>query len=960
MTTPGAPDPRAAAGEDAPKGARVHAVQRFLIALWVFAITLALFPYTYNPAAPIKHLVTDAAIVALASAALPRIFRGGIGLRSPVTLTLFAWFGVQLAAALLSEHPLHGLAALRTFAAFLLLYLVAADAYRAPRQAWRVLGCVAAAAALASVYGVVQFMGLDPFPWGERAIEEYRGLPATFGHPNFAGHVLVLAIIAGCALGIARRQPWVWPLVALMTAHLAQTHMRAAWAALGAALALTLALAWSLRRGGGPGRKALRAGGAAMLLGGAGVAAALTAHHALRGTPIPLDGSLLLRYNSYHGAAAMVLDRPLLGYGPGNYPLANPPYWTPYEQRWFATEGRRNLRVHNDALEAGVDAGIPGMTLYLALLTLAIFRGMALASSAAPARRQLGFAFAAMFTAFAADGLFGFNLRAPASGGLFFLLLGVQEGLLRTRLEGSRAAAAALPLGAAACALWGAAIFHGEMQFQRVSAAQQWMQQFQRQGAEASLRAAIQDADRFAAEGARWMPWDARFPMAQGLNALHAGETVRAIAAFERALALHPHNPATLTRLAQAHLQRTRELPEDAAARLTELERARERAKQLAALCPPMPEAHELLGRIAAQRAALQDEEAQAEAGWRAAAEHLSKALTLGPRNRAPVERLLARAHVAAGEYLAAQRTLRRVLETDPLDRDAWDLFEQAAAASGGGPELVDWLERRLGDLRARPGAQEAGVVDLSIRLARAQEQLLDDREGALETLRAAVHAAPAWLAPWGAMIALLPPGERLESTLAIVHGLDAAALPRPLLLLRKLDESPEPAELTDAVRELAAQARRLGAAEARRDLLWLADLLRTAVRELVAEERAAARAFAELAEIYLAAEAHDDAEPLLRAAIPSLPQGERPLYLARHADALAGLDRTQEALALARAAAAEAPNTWEVRLSFARRLADAERTAEARFEYMAILRTFTAIPREIRSAIERELAALP
>jgi O-antigen ligase len=405
---------------------------RFLVQAWVFLLVLALYPYTANPSGPIKHLLTGWAVFAMCAVYLYGMAREGLGLRvtGGAVALLFAFLGIHVVSALTSDFPLNSLYSLRLWLCGGVLALIAGNSFRTPDQLWKLLLVIVVAVSLSSVYGYLQKFGLDPFPWSARNIEEYAGMPSTYANPNFAGHTLVLALLMALGLLAFRGNLACLLAVALIGSHLYLTHMRGARVALAAA-GLVLALHWLLCW---RGRGALRAGVMTLLLLLAGAATAIAggiAYASSQGDgPVPLDSPSVLRLNGYYGAARMALDHPVLGAGPGNYDLESPRYWTPFEQRWYATEGKKNDHVHNDALETAADAGFTGVALYFALLIWGVLSGLTLAGSAVdPGRSRLGYVLAACFAAFAVDGLFGFNLRVPVSAGLFFLALGLLQAL---------------------------------------------------------------------------------------------------------------------------------------------------------------------------------------------------------------------------------------------------------------------------------------------------------------------------------------------------------------------------------------------------------------------------------------------------------------------------------------------------------------------------------------------------
>ncbi|MCC6142404.1 MAG: O-antigen ligase family protein [Candidatus Hydrogenedentes bacterium] len=925
-------------------------MQRLLIALWFLALVLALLPYTSDPTEPIKRLLTDGFVLLIALAGIPLAWKQGVYLRSPLTVTLLIWMGAQFAAALLSDYPLFSLAALRPFMTLFLLYLFVAQAFGTPAQGWRFFLVVICAAMLASLYGYAQHFGYDPFPWAQRDIEEYRGLPATYGNPNFAGHTLVLALVLAAGLIAAQGSWWVILPASVLLGHLWLTNMRGGWVALASAAALTFGALITRRAIARPGRRALVAVAIALLIGVAGAVAGGVALQQTRGTWLPLDSSLLLRYNSYFSASEMLLDRPALGFGPGVYALDIAAYWTPYEEQWFASEGRRNTHVHNDFLEAGIDAGAPGILLYALVLALGILAALRLAGEART--RGLGITLAAALAAFAADGVFGFNLRVPVSAGLFFALLGIVEGLSRPDGRGSRTAAALLPILAAGLAAAGALVFAGEIFYQRAAGAQYWAGRFHEEGRPNDYANALANADLALDQGQRLMPWDPRFPLSLGVNALNRADWTGAQRYIERAVQLAPNNVPALIRMAQAALN------DGLAGDTGALDTAEEYATRAAALCAPLPEAQEVLGRVAFLRAASLAESGQpAQAPWEAAADHLQAALRYGAENRFPLQKLLAKVYLNLGNWGDMRLALLQGAETNPADEELWRLFHSYVSESGDAGTMANALHRAMQMLLQQQPPNNDALAILALQLASLYDGPLAQPAVARQLIADAIRRSPDDLRLWGAFVAAIPQEDRDREISALLADSLSPQVPAFIGVLRDPAQA-APELLIQSAQQLVAVARRATAERAARDLAWIAtELLENALSKTLSNADRA-QLYAALGEVYLVAEDYQEAEPMFRAAVPELAGDERAMALALQSEALAKLGRAGEGLGLAQQAANLAPNTWRVRWMLARRLADMGRFAEAKFEYASLLRTFR-LPEDFRAMMEAELAAL-
>ena len=199
------------------------AICRLLIYGWIIVLVLAILPWTTNPVKPIKDLVTAVAAVLVSLCGAGILSKHALHPKkyfAPPLLILLLCFLWSCIAALASRHRLVALDELRLYFPMLLLAFYSSLLFRNNRDRKHLALVICVAVCISSLYGFFQYLGLDPFPWITRDIEEYRGLPATFGNPNFAGHSLVLVIILAAGLIAARPSGFAWLLLPLPVFYL--------------------------------------------------------------------------------------------------------------------------------------------------------------------------------------------------------------------------------------------------------------------------------------------------------------------------------------------------------------------------------------------------------------------------------------------------------------------------------------------------------------------------------------------------------------------------------------------------------------------------------------------------------------------------------------------------------------------------------------------------------------------
>jgi O-antigen ligase len=229
------------------------------------------------------------------------------------------------------------------------------------RDVGRALGLLLASGVVAAGYGIYQhYTGLDLIRGGQTQAygDRYTALGFFGHHLSYGGQVMLLLVLAGA---------------------LARHRLGAGWRALlpvmAAGLPLGLGLLWSYARSAQLGAFAAavviawtlprrwRLGGLAFLIATTALTLALPSVRG-RVTETFTDQKEVTRPNLWRSSLAGIADRPVLGWGPGNFDVMLAKHEIPgayYESRAHA---------HNDFLMHAVNAGFLGLAAALALLVV--------------------------------------------------------------------------------------------------------------------------------------------------------------------------------------------------------------------------------------------------------------------------------------------------------------------------------------------------------------------------------------------------------------------------------------------------------------------------------------------------------------------------------------------------------------------------------------------------------------
>lgn len=959
-----------------------------MIAIYVVALVLAVYFVTPDPTGDIKELITCWAALLLCLGWIVAARRAGIAPRRPrafreVVLGLLILY---LIASLRSEYRMTGLLEFFRFASLAGLYYVASQVYRTPAQIRPLLWTLLGTMAVASTYAFMQAAGYDPLPWLGRESDVYTNLPSTFGNPNFAAHTIILVMIMGLYLawqavprgesgGEGEPKPrralrWLvalW-LVAYIAFHLHATDQRGGLVALAAAfvlVAVALTVGRRLRR---PVIAVVVTVVLTGIIGAIGLGGAMGLAKARTGSVFPLDTSLLVRYQSYVSATSMVLDAPLGGHGPGAYKYTYPAYWTDFERNWFAQENRMNAHVHNDLLEAAIDAGLPAAGCYLALLVLGVCYGLLLAfHGPGRERKAFGYACAAFFCAFAVDGLFGFNLRVPVSAGLLFLVLGALEGLWSPPEEGE----AKQPRWSAHLLRWTvvAVLLAGAVLEARYFAARVHLYRG------VHLAHDFKRADRELARAQQLAPWDAWIARERAGLAFNHGAEEAAAGHYAAAFEADPHH--ILTNLPMAQLKRNeatrllKEDPERVDEALRLLDASAAHAQRVLDISPAHPIAEDYLGRIAASRATImgasgdRDYQRDATAFWEKAGKHLARAISLGAPHQTQLYLLLARTRIACDDQNGAEEAFVRAAQTDAWGGEAWSSFFAWAGITERYDRLRQALEDQISRLRDH-GGDSAVLVEDYLYLASVLDNGYQDVDGATRAYLNAVELAPNSPTVW-VNFERFAQRRHVTDTLAVAIGEACDAL-----TARGETPLPQLAAVDGAVRHgapafNAATALLLNAAKSRaphpgltleQELGWAVRALANALRHGPPPTPETATAYLNLAMAHARLGWLEEADRLFAIASQVMPQARRGALATHWADVLVRLERNAEATNLLLNARENHPGDLELRCALARCLARGGRIDEARSEYEALLAEPDIDPRG-RTMLQTELEAL-
>jgi O-antigen ligase len=374
-----------------------------------------------------------------------------------VDAAVLAWVAVEILATTLSVAPRISLLGdpeqregLLTSIGLAGLYLAARVGSRSPSDVRGMLDLALVSAALASLYAVVQALGLDPVPWARTS--SFAGLTmrpfGTFGHPNLLG--LVSGAAASAALAMALLDPGrrlrYGLVMALGTVATLLTLSRGAWIGTAAGMLAAVGLAWGAGTVATIPRRTRWIAAAAILVALAAVPLIVGPRWRefffgrLAGSFAEGLGAGRARFEIWRTALAAWLARPGFGHGPDTFSLIFPRYQTAayWRHEWSGLP----LHSHSIYLHTLATRGAMGVAA-IACCLAALVRAARSAWRAGTEYRPLVTALAAALCSICVSGLFGsigiggMAWTAVIAAG-FATLAGIGEEDGASSLSGSR------------------------------------------------------------------------------------------------------------------------------------------------------------------------------------------------------------------------------------------------------------------------------------------------------------------------------------------------------------------------------------------------------------------------------------------------------------------------------------------------------------------------------------------
>lgn len=403
------------------------------IVVAIAGVALAFIPSLNNSNRIKLALFEGLMIAAFLAFAFGRAFGQPIRLvRSPLYVPLLVYAGLIALSALIAPYKHHAVPELVRFYAAFALFVLVINVVTSRRRVASITTALALAAGLATAYGILQRLGLDPARWRSQ-----DRLLSFFGNANFfAAFLIAVTPVFICRLlGSRQRAPaFAYGALSLVCVLcLVLTFTRAAWIGFGVAFVFMVAAVLGFSSLSARARRSVVIVVVALAAVAAIMGAAVPeARRRLVSAFRPQTGTAKARLVIWEGALKLSARKPILGSGLGQFrvliPRTRDPRYLDYGVS-FVT-----LHAHNEYLEVLAETGVVGLAAFLALLVL-LFRHVLRATRETRdhALRLTAIGFLSGSLALLVSNAFSVNMRWPT--GTFFFWLSAAMAVACARVE---------------------------------------------------------------------------------------------------------------------------------------------------------------------------------------------------------------------------------------------------------------------------------------------------------------------------------------------------------------------------------------------------------------------------------------------------------------------------------------------------------------------------------------------
>lgn len=346
-------------------------------------------PFTYDQFDIVKIFFQRFfGLIALAAWSWHLLTKGGKIRRTPIDWLILAFLGWVLLTSFTSIHPLtallgkyrrfEGFVSFVNYAVIFFLVLQLADNMQRIRTLAKTLFW---SGTLVSLYGVMQYLGIDPVTWGALPFESRRAF-STYGNPDLLGGFLVFALAVSLVLALSEvRLGWravYWGGFLITAWCWIVAFTRGAWIG-GIVVFAVLGFAFIRQR-----VKLNVVDWSA--IGVTGAIAAYVIAISLRSTNEVMnaakrfasilafnEGSSLTRFQIWQAAVGAIKARPIFGFGADTFRLVFPTY---KPEAYVAAAGYLSVadNVHDYPLQLAAGIGILGVLLLYTIFGWAAYR----------------------------------------------------------------------------------------------------------------------------------------------------------------------------------------------------------------------------------------------------------------------------------------------------------------------------------------------------------------------------------------------------------------------------------------------------------------------------------------------------------------------------------------------------------------------------------------------------------